>query len=346
MGSPTTIRIHRVERLNAKAVRVTLDPGENKNLWPNIPGGYLTFCLPCGDPVMHRSYSLVQAPDAPLPQVVVKEVASGRGSAFINRHFKEGLELMAYPPKGRLYPREWDDVPQHLVLFAGGTGITPLYSVLQHVIQVHPENQVTLFYDNRTFQDILLRHELESWGEHPRVTVRHILSDGSLDDDLYNGRITESKTEKLWHSIQTSLPKKAMVCGPKGMRLAVLQGLGNCNVPAEHIRGEDFQHPPHLKEPLTSTCWITAKQNGNVIQFPYEPSEEELVDALMDRGIHIASTCRGGVCGNCRATVTHGKARVEHSYSLTDEECRQGVVLCCQARPDTSELHLEFKEGQ
>ena len=90
MGTPTTITVERVERLSPKAVRVTLDPGPNAHLWPHTPGGYLTFCLPCGDPVLHRSYSLVQGPQDRLPQVVVKETGSSFGSAFINREFVEG----------------------------------------------------------------------------------------------------------------------------------------------------------------------------------------------------------------------------------------------------------------
>ena len=148
MGTPTTITVQRVERLSPKAVRVTLDPGPNAHLWPHTPGGYLTFCLPCGDPVLHRSYSLVQGPQDRLPQVVVKETGSSFGSAFINREFIEGMQLMAYPPQGRLFPQGWNDTAHHFVMFAAGTGITPLYSVLQHVMESDQAHEVSLFYGN------------------------------------------------------------------------------------------------------------------------------------------------------------------------------------------------------
>ena len=246
MGTPTTITVQRVERLSPKAVRVTLDPGPNAHLWPHTPGGYLTFCLPCGDPVLHRSYSLVQGPQDRLPQVVVKETGSSFGSAFINREFIEGMQLMAYPPQGRLFPQDWNDTAHHFVMFAAGTGITPLYSVLQHVMESKHDHEVSLFYGNSSLTDILLREELEEWACHPRVTVRHILSDGSLDDELYNGRITASKAMLLCDAVDTALPKKVLLSGPAKMKEHVLRGLDLAGFPTQDIRYEDFHHPPHL----------------------------------------------------------------------------------------------------
>ena len=97
MGTPAYITVKHVHRLSPKAVRVTLDPGDNLGDWRNIPGGFMTFCLPCGDPVLTRSYSLVQGPESTYPEVIVKETGGTRGSAFVNRKFEAGLKVMAYP---------------------------------------------------------------------------------------------------------------------------------------------------------------------------------------------------------------------------------------------------------
>ena len=134
MGTPAYITVKHVHRLSPKAVRVTLDPGENLGDWRNIPGGFMTFCLPCGDPVLTRSYSLVHGPESTYPEVIVKETGGTRGSAFVNRKFEAGLKLMAYPPQGRLLPTSWTETPTHFVLFAAGVGITPLYHVMQHLL--------------------------------------------------------------------------------------------------------------------------------------------------------------------------------------------------------------------
>ena len=162
MGTPAYITVKHVHRLSPKAVRVTLDPGENLDNWRNIPGGFMTFCLPCGDPVLTRSYSLVQGPDSIYPEVIVKETGGTRGSAFVNRKFQAGLKLMAYPPQGRLLPTSWTTTPTHFVLFAAGVGITPLYHVMQHLLAGPVDHEFTLFYGNSGYHDILLREELDA----------------------------------------------------------------------------------------------------------------------------------------------------------------------------------------
>ena len=346
MGTPTAITVQRVERLNPRAVRVTLDPGEHAHLWPNVPGGFLTFCLPCGDPVLHRSYSLVQGPDESMPQVIVKETGSSIGSAFINREFVEGMQLMAYPPQSRLFPEAWNEEAQHFIMFAAGAGITPLFSVLQHVMNSDVEHEVSLFYGNSSLGDILLREELDDWARHPRVTVNHILSDGSLDDELYNGRITASKTMLLCDSVRTSLPRKVLLSGPAQMKENVLRGLDLAGFQPQHIRYEDFHHPPHLDAPLLPECEVSAEYEGKTVRFTYHPNEESLMEAISNRGLNAPQACRGGVCGSCRAEVKEGEVSANQDFALTREERDKGWVLCCQARPKTSKISLSFKEGQ
>ena len=346
MGTPAYITVKHVHRLSPKAVRITLDPGENLGDWRNIPGGFMTFCLPCGDPVLMRSYSLVHGPESIYPEVIVKETGGTRGSAFVNRKFEAGLKLMAYPPQGRLLPPSWTESPTHFVLFAGGVGITPLYHVMQHLMACSVQHEITLFYGNSGCHDILLRKELDELSQNPRVNVVHILSDGSLDDDLHNGRITASKTMLLMQTVDTALPTKVLLSGPKSMKEEVRRGLDLCRVPEEDIRTEDFHHPPHLEAPLIPTCKVTAEYKGKTISFTYEPGEETLMDAVLHHGLDAPQSCRGGVCGSCRAIVLEGEVSEEHSYALTTAERAQGMVLCCQSRPAGSKVSLSFKEGQ
>ena len=287
MGTPTTITVHDVERLNPKTVRVTLNPGEHASLWPNVPGGYLTFCLPCAEPALTRSYSLVQGPDDALPQVIVKETGASRGSAFVNREFEAGMSLMAYPPQGRLFPTSWNDEPSHFVMFAGGTGITPLYSVMQHVLHGEVPHEVTLFYNNHSFKDILLREELDEWASHPKVSVTHILNDGSMDEDLHNGQLTSSKTMLLLDAMgDSALPTKFLVSGPAKMKENVLRGLDLAGHPPHAIRYEDFHHPPHLDAPSIPQCEVVAAFGGKEVNFIYRPHEETLMDAITNHGLN------------------------------------------------------------
>ena len=97
---------------------------------------------------------------------------------------------------------------------------------------------------------------------------------------------------------------------------------------------------------MAPTCEVTAEYKGKTVSFTYEHGEETLMDAVLQHGLDAPQSCRGGVCGSCRAVVLEGKVSEEHSYALTAVERAQGMVLCCQSRPATSKVSLSFKEGQ
>ena len=347
MGTPTSITVKCVERLTPTSVRVTLDPGAHAESWTFVPGGFLTFCLPCAEPALMRSYSLVQGPEDALPQVVVKEVRPGGGSAFINRRFHEGMQLMAYPPQGRMFPEAWNATDAQYVMFAAGMGITPLLSVIKHVLHTRQTNSVVLFCGNRSARDILLLEELETLNAHPQVTVVHVLSDGSMDEALHNGRIDGKKALELLATVPaTGTPRRMLISGPEGMRQSVLMALLDSGIDPADVRLEDFTHPPHLDEPISESCEVHVDTPSGPRKFAFDPRREDLLDAMDDRGIDAPSSCRGGVCGNCQVKVLEGEVVVANNYALTAEERRQGWVLCCQAKPLTSSLRLRFKEAR
>ena len=103
MEAPSKITIKRVERLSPQAVRITLDPGMDAPKWKNIPGGYLTFCLPVGENVLHRSYSLVQGLTSELPQVIVKETRCQRQRIHQPRILR-GFQFDGLPSEGAFVP--------------------------------------------------------------------------------------------------------------------------------------------------------------------------------------------------------------------------------------------------
>jgi len=91
---------------------------------------------------------------------------------------------------------------------------------------------------------------------------------------------------------------------------------------------------------------VTAEYRGKSVEFTYHPNEESLIEAIVDRGLDAPYSCRGGVCGSCRAEVTDGEVTVDHAYALTREERKKGWVLCCQAKPSSSHVHVSFKGDQ
>jgi len=72
------------------------------------------------------------------------------------------------------------------------------------------------------------------------------------------------------------------------------------------------------------------------------PSQSTLVDVLIDAGIDVPHSCREGRCGSCVCTVISGEVEMAPSDVLEPEDRQAGLILACQARPVSDNLHIEF----
>jgi ferredoxin len=72
------------------------------------------------------------------------------------------------------------------------------------------------------------------------------------------------------------------------------------------------------------------------------PRSQALIDLLLDAGIDAPHSCREGHCGSCVATVLAGEVDMASCDILDPEDLREGLILACQARPLSAEVHIEF----
>lgn len=207
----------KVLRLAPDLVKVLLDPGPAlRETWTKVPGGFVTFHLPTS-PRVHRCYSMVSAPEDSYPRVVVREKPGGTGSMFFNRVLKAGMTLDVVPPRTRLFEPWMDAKPRHWLLFGAGIGVTPLLGLARHAL-TH-DHSVSMFLGNRSMGQIPLYKSLDELALHPKVRVRHILSDKSSENPLYSGRIDAEKVISLIEGArQTSAaPPLGFTSGPAVM---------------------------------------------------------------------------------------------------------------------------------
>src|SRR5690242_4635237 len=139
-------------------------------------GQFLTLEVPWAGAILRRCYSLASSPQCdPAPKVTVKRVADGRVSNWLNDNVRKGDMLSVLPPEGRFVLTD-TDAP--LVLFAGGSGITPVISLIKTALATG-SRPIALLYANRDARSIIFRHELEALSaKHPgRIFVDHHLDD-------------------------------------------------------------------------------------------------------------------------------------------------------------------------
>ncbi|WP_370333241.1 2Fe-2S iron-sulfur cluster-binding protein [Mycolicibacterium hippocampi] len=72
------------------------------------------------------------------------------------------------------------------------------------------------------------------------------------------------------------------------------------------------------------------------------PRDKALVDLMLDAGIDVPHSCREGHCGSCVATVISGRVEMAHCDILEPEDLADGLILGCQARPVSDDVHIEF----
>ena len=339
---PCTVR--EVRRLTPDSVLVTLDPGDRLDRFRHRPGQRVTFCLDLQDRTCFRSYNLVN-PAGKLPQVAVKKVARGGAAEHFNDLLRIGDVLNVVPPEGTLYPDHLDRQARHLILFAAGSGITPIFSMAQHALKARPDHHVTLFYANSSTRDIMFAKELEALANSSRMEVFHILGDGGTAEDDSSGRLTGPRVAKLMDQYGGGdLPEHAFLCGPLGFMDSVEAGLQTAQRPIAYSR-YSFIHQPHLHpadpgvDTLTSTVTVQTKAGTKVLE--EVPRHLTLLEAADQAGVDMPADCRSGICHRCKVRLVAGRT-VAKPDRTGSKPLANGWILCCQERPASGQLDIEL----
>ena len=339
---PCTVR--EVRRLTPDSVLVTLDPGDRLDRFRHRPGQRVTFCLDLQNRTCFRSYNLVN-PAGKLPQVAVKKVTRGGAAEHFNDLLRIGDVLNVVPPEGTLYPEHLDRQARHLILFAAGSGITPIFSIAQHALKARPDHHVTLFYANSSTRDIMFAKELEALANSARMEVFHILGDGGTGEDDSSGRLTSPRVAKLMNQYGGGdLPEHAFLCGPQGFMDSVEAGLQTAQRPITYSR-YSFIHQPHLHpadpgvDTLTSTVTVQTKTGTKVLE--EVPRHLTLLEAADQAGVDMPADCRSGICHRCKARLVAGRT-VAKPDRTGSKPLADGWILCCQERPASSQLDIEL----
>ena len=299
-------------------------------------GQFLTLEVPVDGVPLRRCYSLASAPHEGEHRVTVKRVAGGRVSNRLCEALRVDDELAVKPPEGR-FVLTGSEAP--LSLFAGGSGITPVISLLKSAL-VETRRPVRLFYANRTERAVIFRDELDriARAHADRVEIMHHLDDvhGLVTGGVLRGDATEDH----------------YVCGPSPFMDAVERALGAAGVDPQRVHVERFVSPadpgtrPAAAESVEGDvpAFIEVTLKGRRVSVPYTAGTT-ILRATLDAGMDAPYSCEEGFCGCCVAQLTEGKAVMAADDALTAEEKRRGLVLTCQARPCSSRCAVEYLDG-
>ncbi|MBI1492822.1 2Fe-2S iron-sulfur cluster-binding protein [Halocynthiibacter styelae] len=339
------------------AVVVTLKPANDaaSSEFDFTQGQYLTFRQDFEGEELRRSYSICAGKDEGLLQVGIKRVDGGAFSTWANEDLQEGDKIEALPPMGGFFtPLDAANQKQYLG-FAGGSGITPVLSIIKTTLEAEQNSRFTLVYANKSVTSIMFREEIEDLKNTymGRFNVIHILESDAQDIDLFTGLVTEEKCAELFKGwIDIEHVDTAFICGPEPMMLGIASALRGAGLEDAQIKFELFasSQPGRAKKKAASSATSNAGATSAAItldgatQTITMDRDTSILDAARDNNMDAPWACKAGVCSTCRCKVLEGEVEMAANHALEDYEVAKGYVLSCQAYPVTDKVVVDYDQ--
>jgi 3-ketosteroid 9alpha-monooxygenase subunit B len=333
-----------VETPDARSVVFEI-PGEHASAFTYTAGQFLTLRIPSEQTgSVARCYSLSSAPHENRVQVTVKRTDGGYGSSWICDELRAGMTLDVLAPAGVFTP---SSVDEDFLLFAAGSGITPVMAILKTVLE-QGSGRVVLVYANRDEQSVIFAGELASLAKRygDRLVVIHWLESvqGLPDVPQLRGLATAF----------TSF--EAFLCGPAPFMAAVREALGQLGVPRDRVHVEKFsslsgnpfeavveESVPELEsDSAEAPASLTVTLDGETRSMAW-PRRRKLLDHLLAAGLDAPYSCREGQCSACACRLVSGEVKMLHNEVLDAEDIADGIVLGCQSLPVTDDVSISYE---
>ncbi len=315
------------------------------------PGQFLTVAVPSDRTgTVARCYSLASTPyETDLLKFTVKRTVEGYGSNWINDNLRAGSHLTVLPPSGIFTPASLD---ADLLLFAGGSGITPVISIAKSAL-AKGSGTVVLLYANRDESSVIFAQELTELAQkHPdRFVVVHWL-------ESVQGLPT---MEHMRAFARHFTSYDAFVCGPGPFMQGVVSALKELEFPRERRHQEKFislggnpfgdevedlgvDEDEDAAAPTRSgPASLSGDLDGKGFAFDDWAPDRKLLDFLIDKGLDAPYSCREGNCSACACRVLEGEVTMLHNEVLDDEDLADGIRLACQSLPVSDTVRISYQ---
>ncbi|MEO6818975.1 MAG: 1,2-phenylacetyl-CoA epoxidase subunit PaaE [Ginsengibacter sp.] len=347
------LRVKDIRQETADCVSIAFDiPGDLKEDFRFIQGQNVTIKTHLDD--NRRSYSICSSPLENELRVAVKKVANGVFSTFATSVLKVGDILEVMPPAGSFFTEIKSSNKKEYLIFAAGSGITPVMSIIKTILLTELESNVTLVYGNKNTSSIIFKEAIEALKDKhmERFRVYHILSKEHTEADFNYGRIDVQKCNHLSKLIDFNKVDEFFICGPEEMIFTVKDFLKGWSIDPKKVHFELFTTPTKKNIPIYKTAEtatpegsaITIKVDGRSYDFMLEANSKVILDAGLAQGIDLPFACKGGVCCSCKAKLLEGEVEMEANYGLEDSEVRDGYILTCQSHPRSPKVVVDYDQ--
>jgi ring-1,2-phenylacetyl-CoA epoxidase subunit PaaE len=333
--APRSLRVAEVIQETPSTRTFVLEPaGDDATPLAYRAGQHLTVIVEANGARHRRCYSFSSPPlPGVRPAITVKRVADGLVSRHLHERIRAGDSLVVDEPTGRFIVETDPSSAREIVLVAGGVGITPLVSIAETVLRAEPGSRVVLLCGNRSEDEIIFAQRIASLaaGFAPRLVVRHALD---AAPDGWTGLRGALDGALVLQALEGRAADAYYVCGPEPMMRSVCEALTASGVASDRIHTERFAYasaattriPDHSAE-------ITFAGSGRRVT---AQAGQTILQAGLDAGLDLPSSCTMGGCGACKLQKTAGTVVMSEPNCLSDNEREAGYILACCAYADTN----------
>lgn len=337
-----TLTIKEVVNVAKDAVNLVFESPEH---FQYQPGQFITIIKEVNGKKIRRAYSLCTTPfEDDCPAVTVKRVPGGAMSNYLNDHISAGDQVQIMEPMG-IFTTDFDSTnKRRIIFFGGGSGITPLMSILRSVLLKEPESEVVLVYGNRSEEFIIFKELIEKLQTnfHDRFKVIHILEEGTGD---YVGRPNQDMLLDICNEVGVDASTECFICGPQPMMDLVAQTLPKAGVSKDKVRMESFEagktSPKEIIDEENAESEVTILLDGEEYEITVKRSAS-ILDTALDNDLDMPYSCQSGLCTACRGKCLDGKVSIDEAEGLSQEELDEGYVLTCVGKPLSDRVRIEM----
>lgn len=340
------LKVKEVVREIADAVSIHFEQPEGETI-SYKSGQFLTVIVNVNGKEERRAYSLCSSPFVDAhPAVTVKRVEGGLVSNHLNDNVKAGDVIKLMEPNGNFTTDFSASNERHIVLFGGGSGITPLMSIAKSTLDQEPNSKVTLVYANRNAESIIFDEAINKMSSDDRFNVVHVLETISSEFECHEGYLSKEIIAQVLETLEVG-KAEIFVCGPTPMMDLTLSSLSALGVPDSQVRKESFVSTADTaKEENANDGEIVAREitviyDGDEYKYTVEPGETILEKGL-DEDVDLPFSCQSGLCTACRGKCVSGKVKMDEDEGLSEAEINEGYVLPCVSHPLTDDVVIEI----
>ncbi|MEZ4891509.1 MAG: ferredoxin--NADP reductase [Saprospiraceae bacterium] len=363
------LKVKQTTQETSEAISIEFDiPADLLDKFQYKQGQFITLRSVLEGLELRRSYSMSSSPVENKLVITVKKVEDGVVSGWLNDQVKTGDTIEVSTPDGRFYNDLDPDKRRTYYMFGAGSGITPLKSIIQTILEKEPMSAIFLLYGSRSEDQIIFRDELDRMTERyaGQLHVEYVLSQpkkeggglfgifkkssqnwqgksGRINGRLVNNFLDEQMARGPEHDCYY------FICGPGSMTDDVKATLVTRGVSAKQIHTEHFVNANHIPGEFASSP--SAKKsaekmaiihlNGERLEIPI-PDGATILDVLVKEKYDPPYSCTAGACSTCMAKLTSGKVNMEACYALDDDEVKAGYILTCQSHLVTDVVELTY----